>query len=50
MCVGVWKNFKRFTEKRGGNVVDLGIGNVSIFTCIYENTLIYNAGLIIFLI
>ncbi|RIA98553.1 large conductance mechanosensitive channel protein [Glomus cerebriforme] len=26
MCVGIWKKFEKFTEKRGGNVVDLGIG------------------------
>ena len=43
MCVGVWKKFKKFAEKRGGNVVDLGIGNVSILY-LYETffLLIYN--------
>jgi large conductance mechanosensitive channel len=39
MCVGVWKKFKSFTEKRGGNVVDLGIGIIigSAFTAIVKS-------------
>jgi len=39
MCVGIWKNFQKFTEKRGGNVVDLGIGIIigSAFSAIVQS-------------
>jgi len=26
MCFGLWGQFKQFVDKRGGNVVDLGVG------------------------
>lgn len=35
MCINIWKHFKKFTEKRGGNVVDLGIGKVSNYYYYY---------------
>ncbi|CAB4406831.1 unnamed protein product [Rhizophagus irregularis] len=39
MCINIWKHFKKFTEKRGGNVVDLGIGIIigSAFTAIVQS-------------
>ncbi|GBB85680.1 hypothetical protein RclHR1_12160005 [Rhizophagus clarus] len=39
MCVDIWKNFRKFTEKRGGNVVDLGIGIIigSAFTATVQS-------------
>ncbi|CAI2170502.1 6810_t:CDS:2 [Funneliformis geosporum] len=39
MCLGIWKSFRGFVKKRGGNVVDLGIGIIigAAFTSIVQS-------------